>query len=118
MKSYPFKYQLVDPKVPEAELRKQRFLYVLKYIHTRGSAAKQLLGYETNKGESALVSVTYSNGLEQIKTIPAEIPVYKYYVRQIEFEHVFLGPKWDADTTWQQALKNFIKGRKREMKIN
>lgn len=118
MKGYPFKYQLVDPKIPEADLRKQRFLYVLRYIHTRGKAAKQLLGYDMSKGESALVSVTYPNGLEQIKTIPADVPVYKFYVRQIEFEHVFLGPKWDADITWQQALQNFIKGLKNEMKIN
>lgn len=118
MKSYPFKYQLVDPKISEPDLRKQGFLYLLRYIHTRGPAAKQLLGYDMSKGESALVSVTYPNGQEQIKTIPADVAVYKFYVRQIEFSHVFLGPKWDADTAWQQALKNFIKGLRNEMKVN
>ncbi|MDL5048541.1 hypothetical protein QQ054_21235 [Oscillatoria amoena NRMC-F 0135] len=118
MKSYPFKYQLVDPKIPETELRKQGLLYVLRHIHTRGPAAKQLLGYDVSMGEGALVSVTYPNGLEQIKTIPADVEIHKFYVRQIEFEHVFLGPKWDADTTWQQALQNFIKGLRSEMKVN
>ncbi len=118
MKTYPFKYQLVDPKIPEAELRRLGFLYILRHIHTRGRAAKQLLGYNVSKGEGALVSVTYPNGLEQIKTIAADAEIYKFYVRQIEFSHVFLGPKWDADTTWQQALKNFVKGLRNEMKVN
>lgn len=118
MKSYPFKYQLVDAALPEAELRKQGSLYLLRHIHTRGPAAKQLLGYDVSKGESALVSVTYPNGQEQIKTIAADVEVHKFYVRHIEFGNVFLGPKWDADTTWQQALKNFIKGLRNEMKLN
>jgi hypothetical protein len=26
--------------------------------------------------------------------------------------NVFLSTKWDADTSWQQALQNFIKGTK------
>jgi hypothetical protein len=118
MKSYPFKYQLVDARVPAAELRKQGFLYLLRHIHARGPAAKQLLGYTMNPAESALVSVTYPNGQEQIKTIAADVEVHKFYVRHIDYGHVFLGPKWDADTTWQQALKNFINGLKKEMKIN
>ncbi|QOI96805.1 MAG: hypothetical protein HRU69_04535 [Flammeovirgaceae bacterium] len=118
MKNYPFKYKLVEANVPEAELRKQGSLYLLRHIHTRGPAAKQLLGYDMSKGESALVSVTYPNGQEQIKTIAADVEVHKFYVRHIEFGHVFLGPKWDADTTWQQALQNFIKGLRNEMKIN
>lgn len=118
MKSYPFKYKLVDANLPETELRKQGSAYLLRHIHTRGPAAKQLLGYDLSKGESALVSVTYPNGQEQIKTIAADVEVHKFYVRHIEFGHVFLGPKWDADTTWQQALKNFIKGLRNEMKVN
>lgn len=118
MKSYPFKYKLVDVAIPEAELRKQGSSYLLRHIHTRGPAAKQLLGYDMSKGESALVSVTYPNGQEQIKTIAADVEVHKFYVRHIEFGHVFLGPRWDADTTWQQALKNFIKGLRNEMKLN
>lgn len=118
MKTYPFKYQLVDKSIPEAELRKQGCFYLLRYVYTRGPVAKQLLGYGINKNESALVSVTYSNGLEQIKTIAGDVPVYKFYVRQIEYNNVFVGPKWDADTTWQQALRNFIKGLRNEMKVN
>lgn len=117
MKSYPFKYKLVDADIPEPELRKQGLFYILRFVHSRGPAAKELLGYEVREGETALVSVTYDNGVERVKTIPAETPVYKFYFRQIEFNNVFLGTKWDADVSWQKGLQNFIMGFKRELRI-
>jgi len=118
MKDYPFKYTLVENTIPETELRKQGMFYILCLIHSRGPVAKQLLGFEVGEAETALVSVTYPNGQEQLKTIPASTPVYKFYARQIQFNNVFLGTRWDADLTWQQALKNFIMGFKRELRIN
>lgn len=118
MKLYPFKYSLVEASVPEQELRKQGMFYILRFVHSRGPVAKELLGYEIREAETALVSVTYPNGAEQLKTIPAETPVYKFYTRQLEFNNVFLGTKWDADTTWQQALHNFIVGFRRELRID
>lgn len=117
MKSYPFKYKLVDADIPEPELRKQGLFYILRFVHSRGPTAKALLGYEVREGETALVSVTYDNGVERVKTIPAETPVYKFYFRQIEFNNVFLGTKWDADVSWQKGLQNFIMGFKRELRI-
>jgi len=78
----------------------------------------ELLGYDMSKGESALVSVTYpDNASAQLKNIPADQPVYKFYFRHIDSGDVFLGTKWDADLTWQQALKNQLKGFKIEFKI-
>lgn len=118
MKEYPLKYTLVDSSVPESELRRQGYFYILKYVHCRAPVAKQLLGYEIAQSETAVASVTYSKGIEQIKTIPSDIPVYKYYFRQIEFNNVYLGTRWDADITWQQALTNLIVGMKKEMRLN
>jgi hypothetical protein len=31
---------------------------------------------------------------------------------------VFLGTKWDADTSWDQALKNHLMAFKSELKVN
>jgi hypothetical protein len=118
MKNYPFKYALVDQAQSEADLRKQGYFYVLQFVHTRGYAAKQLLGYEVSPSETALASITFTDGIEKVKTIPANVPVYKFYFRQIEFNNVFLGTKWDADTTWYQALENFISGFRKEMLVN
>jgi hypothetical protein len=118
LKTYPMPYQIVNNTTPEQDLRKQGFLYVLCFVHTRGIIAKELLGYPVNKSESAFVSVTYPNGQIQLKTIPANTPIFKFYVRHIDSGNVFLGTKWDAETNWQQALQNFIKGFKAELKIN
>lgn len=115
---YPFKYKLTEPGLSERELRSQGFLYVLCFVHARGTIAREVLGYDTGKSESAYVSVTYANGDPQLKNIPANTPVYKFYFKHIESGNVFLGTKWDADTTWQQALKNHLMAFKKELKLN
>ncbi len=108
--NYISAYLLTDSKTEEKDLRKQGLPYVLCYVHTRNAAAKQILGYDMTKSESALASVTYPNGALQLKTIPSETPVYKFYLRHLDSGNVYLGTKWDADVTWQEALRNHIKG--------
>ncbi len=116
--NYPLKYKLTEPGIPEKELRKQGSLYVLCYIYVRDGVAKRLLGYDMSKSESALVSVTYQDGQQQLKNISTDTPVFKFYFKHIDSGNVFLGNKWDADLTWQQALLNQIKGMKAELRIN
>lgn len=113
---YPFEYELTDPATEEKDMRKQKLMYVLCYIHTRNGAAKEILGYDMTKSESAPASVTYPNGAMQLKTIPSETSVYKFYFRHIDSGNVYLGTKWDADVTWQEALQNYVKGYKGELK--
>jgi hypothetical protein len=117
-KSYPFKYKLVDKSISESDLRKQGFLYVLCVVNTRAQAARNVLEYTVTKAETAYVSVSYENGNVRLKNIAADIPITKFYVRHIDSGNVFLGTKWDADTSWQQALLNFIQGLRVEFKIN
>lgn len=116
--NYPLKFKMTEPGIPEKELRKQGQLYVMGFIHTRGSVAKELLGYDMTKSESALLSVTYNDGQQLLKNIPSNTPVFKFYFKHIDSGNVFLGTKWDADITWQQALLNHIKGMKAELRIN
>ena len=118
MKSYPFKFTFTDPNLSEADLRKQGFLYVLRFVQARAKVAKRLLNYDMTKSESALVSITYPGTEPQLKNISANEQVFKFYFKHIESQNVFLGTKWDAETTWQQALVNQIKGYKIEFKIN
>jgi hypothetical protein len=116
--NFPFKFKLTDPGVSEKELRKQGMLYVMNMIHTRAKMAQELLGYNTAKSESAVVSVTYPDGQQQLRNIPANMPVYKVYFKHIDSGNVFLGTKWDADLTWQSALLNQIRGMKTELRLN
>jgi hypothetical protein len=115
---YPLKYKLTEAGTPEKELRKQGLLYVVCFVHTRGVIAKDLLGYDMSKSESALVSVTYPDNQQQLKNISSNTPVYKFYFKHIDSGNVFFGTKWDADLTWQQALINQLKGMKAELRLN
>ena len=115
--TYPFKYKLTEPGLTEKELRKQGYYYVLCFMHGRGKVSKTLLGYDMTKAESGLVSVTYPDGQQVLKTYDANELTYKFYIKHIDSQNVFLGTKWDADLTWQEALKNHLKAFKVELKI-
>lgn len=115
---YPYKWKLITPGTNEEDLRRKGFQYILCEIQTRGIAAKQLLGYDMTKAESAYVSTTYPDSTAQVRAIPSDKLIYKFYAKHIPSGNIFLGTKWDADTTWEQALKNYIKGFRVELKID
>lgn len=118
MKSYPYKYTLTEANLSESEIRKGGSYYVLRYVFGRDKAAHDILGYDVKKSQSAIVSVTYPEDKPQLKNIPANTIVYKFYFKHIDSGNVFLGTKWDGDLTWQQALINQIKAFKAEFNIN
>jgi hypothetical protein len=118
MKLYPYKYTLTEPHLSESEIRKQGYYYVLRHIFGRDKVAHNVLGYDITKSQSAIVSVAYPEDKPQLKNIPANTIVYKFYFKHIDSGNVFLGTKWDADLTWQQALINQIKAFKAEFQIN
>jgi hypothetical protein len=118
MKSYPYKYTFTEPNLSEAEIRKAGSFYVLRYVFARDRAAKSILGYDVTKSQSAIVSVAWPDDKPHLKNIPANTIVYKFYFKHIDSGNVFLGTKWDADLTWQEALINQIKSFKAELKIN
>ena len=116
--NYPLKYKLTEPGLSERDMRKQGLLYVVCFVYARGVVVKELLGYDMSKSESALVSVTYPERQEQLKNIPSNTTVYKFYFKHIDSGNVFLGTKWDADTSWDQALLNQIRGMNAELRLN
>ena len=118
MKLYPYKYKLTEPGLSEAQIRQDGSYYVLRFVYARDKAAQNLLGYDGAPSQSAIVSVTYPEDKPQLKNIPANAMVYKFYFKHIDSGNIFLGTKWDADLTWQQALINQIRSFKAEFKVN
>lgn len=116
-KRFPFKYALVDPAADEKELRRQGYFYILQFVHAPGTIAKGLLGYQFSNAESAFASVTFQSEQPQLRNFPVKTPVYKFYVRMIDSGNIYLGTKWDADVTWDQALMNYILGLRWEFGI-
>lgn len=117
MESYPFKYKLTDPGMSEAQIRRDGSYYVLRFVYARARAAQDVLGYRESRSQTAIVSVTYPGDEPHLKSIPANDMVYKFYFKHIDSGNIFLGTKWDADVTWQQALINQLKAFKAELKI-
>lgn len=112
------KYNIVEDSLSEKDLEQNGYAYVLRFVHARGSLAKEILGYDMSKTESALVTVSYPNGTLQLKTIPSQTLIYKFYFKSLEDGSLYFGTKWDADITWQEALKNHLDGYRVVGKIN
>lgn len=105
---YPFKYGFVEPGMKEEELRKEGYWFILYGIQGSGSLVRNLLEYTTTKEETAYASVVANNGKTEVKTFSVDTPVTKFYIKDTRNGDVFLGKHYDADITWQAALKNYI----------
>jgi len=116
--NYSLKFKLTPYGLTEKEMRKQGLLYVLCMVRTRNIAAQELLGYDVSKAGEELISVNYSGVTQELKKIGSNTVVYKFYFKHIDSGNVFLGTKWDADVSWQQALLNQLKGMKAELRLN
>ncbi len=116
--NFPLKYELVDADATEESLYAKGFRTILRFVHARGIVAKQILGYDVTQVARSLPSAVFVNNEVQIKTIPSTEVIYKFYFKNIEYGNVFLGNKWDADLTWQDALRNHIQAYKINQKIN
>ncbi|MBN8576320.1 MAG: hypothetical protein J0L66_05225 [Cytophagales bacterium] len=109
LKEYlPVKYEIVGANLPEAELEIKGFKTIIRFVHTTGNIARELLEYDNSKVSATLASAAVVNGEPQLKTFPAETLIYKFYIKQLDYGNLFLGNTWDADPDWQQALINHL----------
>ena len=115
--NYKFKYELVDPDLTDAQLSDIGFRLVLRCVHTRGDVARDILGYDLSQTGGSLPTTYFVEGEPRIKTIRAKKIIYKFYLKNTEYHNIFLGTKWDADETWQEALKNHIDAMRNEQKF-
>lgn len=100
-KQYPFKIEFVADSISDAELRQKGYWFVLNCVHGRQQSVRALLGY------------TIGNAAED-KQVLTEV-VYKFYIKKLEYDHVFLGKQWDIAPQWQQSLENFIGNLRQEL---
>lgn len=115
--NFKVKYDLVDPALTDAELEEKGYKLVLRYIHTRGEVAREILGYDISQTASSLSTNYFAENQPKIKTIRAKKMIYKFYFKNTEYGNIFLGTKWDADETWQDALRNHILALRLSLKI-
>lgn len=109
IKNYKFRYELTDPSLTDEDLIKQGFMYVMYNLRTSGKSIKRLLDYDVSDDDETYMTVTEVKGKPTLRYIPADAPVYKYYIKHLRTGNVYLGKTWDADETWQDALKNALR---------
>jgi len=114
---FPLKCELVDANLTDTELANKGYRLVLRFVHTRGDAARDILGYDVTQTAGSLLSSYFVNGESKVKTVPSKKMIYKFYFKNTEYGNIFLGNKWDADETWQDALRNHILGLRSELKF-
>ncbi|WP_420317244.1 hypothetical protein [Ekhidna sp.] len=107
MKSYPYKYLMIDP-MSDDELKRNRYQFLLRSACAPAQVVKQMLDYEVLPSETGFVSIIpIMPDQTKVKTIPREALVCKFYIRQNISKNVHVG-EWDADVSWQDALRNMI----------
>lgn len=117
IKAYPYEYGLVDPTVDEDQLRQQGYQFILRRIHTTGKHIKEMLGYEYDPKEDDYVTIKQNGMKLTMRHIPADAPVYKFYIKHIYTGDIYLGNPWDADEMWEDALANYINNMKKDLNI-
>ena len=107
--NYPWKYELVSPDLDDKELYKNGYLYKLIRISSTGRMIKTFLDYELNDIESDYITtIKKPDGSVTLRAIPINVPVHKFYIKSLARDEVYIGNSWDADETWQDALKNYL----------
>jgi len=117
--NYQWKYELIEYNPNEQELWRQGFLYILMRVNSSGRILKEMLEYERNDSETEYITLLKKpDGSFTLRTIPVDAPVHKFYIRSLARNEVYVGESWDADETWQDALKNFLNNLTDKLKTN
>ena len=116
--AYPYEYELFDYRDDEDAFR-QGYQYILQRMTSAGSSVKKLLNYQTIEEETDYIS-TVKGEVErtELKTIPVDARITKFYIRQTVTAEVHVGTEWDADTDWQSALANYLNNLRIAFRLN
>ena len=108
MGDYPFDYELVD-MVDDKEIYAAGYQYALMSISSTGLSIKRMLNYPSAANETHIMTSTYDGANKaDLRRIPANANMTKYYIKQTIMNDIHSGYDWDADVSWQQGLKNFL----------
>lgn len=109
MLNYPYKYEIVPYEYDEKKLLTKGFQFVLMRINSSGRKVREMLGYEISQDIDELVTIREKDQNEvEVKSIPIDAMVYKYYVKHINSGDIYLGEQWDGDDNWQDAFDNHM----------
>lgn len=117
MKTYPFSSGPVSFKDGDAVWKKDGNHFILFSIHGKAEVVREMLQYENVEDQATYTTTRIVDGEPVTKEIDKNREVYKYYIKHLNSGEIYLGTHWDADTSWDQALENFILNLKASFKI-
>lgn len=107
MESYPYEYEFIDAMSDE-DLLRNRYQFVLRSVGGQASTLRQMMKYKTSNSETDFVStIPIMPDQTKAKPIPRDAIIHKFYIRQNITKNIHVGV-WDADVSWQDALRNMI----------
>jgi hypothetical protein len=118
MADYPYKWGIVPIGSDEKELRSDGYQYLLYYSHATVESVRNILEYPLGESQTAYVSEVIKNGQTQVTTHTLNTSVYKFYIKHIYSQNVFIGKKWDPAKNWQDALSHYIFNMRHELVRN
>lgn len=96
---YPFKSEPIEYSKGEDELKQEGFQFILLKLCGPSQTVKRLLDYK------------------KVTNASSNNRVCKYYVKHLLSGEVYLGSKWDAAPTWEEALRNHINNMKDDLNV-
>lgn len=118
MESYPFRFEWAESQIEDesALVRTKGTQFIMYMAYGHGSSLKRLLGYKVDPAETMYISLRRGeNG--SVKQWKANDLVYKFYIKHAYSGDFYMGSQWDADSSWEQALINFIENMKTDLKV-
>ncbi|MEM0938352.1 MAG: hypothetical protein AAF600_15580 [Bacteroidota bacterium] len=107
IKAYPYEYEIIEPTSDE-DLLRQRRQFVLRSVSGQAKTLRKMLDYNVSPDETDFVSIIpIMPDQTRVKPIPKDALVHKFYIKQNISKNIHVG-EWDADTSWEEALRNMI----------
>lgn len=113
--NYSYNIEFVNFSHGLDSIKGRRIDYVMMWMHTNGKTIKGLLDYQVEENETEYVTLKHLAEGTVLKRIPVDADVYKFYIKRLYNNDVFLGEDWDADLSWQDALRNYLDHMKKEL---
>ncbi|WP_075348695.1 NTPase [Algoriphagus marinus] len=93
------------------EILKQEYPYPVEWLteaKTNEELVRDRVQFLLVKVEGREADLMESMGLEVVPSETNSRTVVKYYIKLLVRDELYIGPEWDADPDWRQALKNFL----------
>lgn len=105
---YPWEYEIVSSTLTDDELEEQGFQYVLRHIGGPIELVREYLNYEIEEESTAYISMQVRNGKTEARPISKKSDAYKFYIKELRDETIYLGTEWDADVSFIEGLISHI----------